>query len=177
MLYSLLHLRCNLPSARPQLSRHVVLAVSVSLLVYFLTKREQSCLAPPAAQLRLCFALWALTEPAAFKGSFCSLGVDYKLGILTLPLPLQEEHGINPVRERGNKHWSCPLRIFTWPFHGATNVSEGTAVDAGGWGCCLFQTDAAGPSCALTLPVARIVHNCLFSTVQTQPCKCWGNGI
>lgn len=43
--------------------------------------------------------------------------------------------GINPLQ--GEMHWSCPLRIFTWPFRGATIVSEGTALDAGDQGYCL----------------------------------------
>ena len=61
------------------------------------------------------------------------------LDVLTLPLPLQEEHGINPLQ--GEMHWSCPLRIFTRPLRGATVVSEGTALDAGDQGYCLLKTD------------------------------------
>lgn len=101
--------------------------------------------------------------------------VGYLLDVLTLPLPLQEEHGINPLQ--GEMHWSCPLRIFTWPFCGATIVSEGTALNAGDQGYCLLKTDGqAGRSCALTLSVARIVHKCAcFLTLQTQSRKCWGN--
>lgn len=101
--------------------------------------------------------------------------VDYLLDVLTLPLPLQEEHGINPLQ--GEVRWSCPLRIFTWPFCGATIVSEGTALDAGDQGYCLLKTNGqAGRFCALTLSVTRIVHKCAcFLTLQTQSCKCWGN--
>lgn len=79
-------------------------------------------------------ALKEQSEKGAAAISLCSLG-GYLLDVLTLPLPLQEEHGINPLQ--GELHWSCPLRIFTWPFRGATIVSEGTALDAGDQGYCL----------------------------------------
>lgn len=70
----------------------------------------------------------------------------------------------NPTRGRGNTHWSCPLRILTWPFHSATNVSEGTALDAGGRGCTASSTLMLQGHCVHSHHhVARIVHNCLFS--------------
>lgn len=74
------------------------------------------------------------SEKGAATISLCSQ-VGYLLGVLILPLPLQEEHGINPLQ--AEMHWSCPLRIFIWPFRGATIVSEGTALDAGDEGYCL----------------------------------------
>lgn len=99
----------------------------------------------------------------------------YLLDVLTLPLPLQEDE-FNPFL--GEMHWSCLLRMFTWPFYGATIVSEGAMLDAGDQGYCLLnETDVqAGQSCAFTLSVARIVRKwACFLTLQTQSCKCWGN--